>query len=61
MLKERIGDRVQDIMHNGVYYIIRTPLGISYSDMLKLLQEADVEFTHCRDIGRKATSLFEQD
>lgn len=61
VLKERIGDRVQDIMHNGVYYIIRTPLGISYSDMLKLLQEADVEFTHCRDIGRKATSLFEQD
>lgn len=61
VLQQRIGDRVQDIKHNGVYYIIRTPLEISYSDMLKLLQEADVEFTHCRDIGRKAMGLFEQD
>jgi ABC-2 type transport system ATP-binding protein len=59
VLLERIGRYVQDIKHNGVYYIIKTPLTISYSDMLQLLKDADVEFTHCRDIGRKAVGLFE--
>ena len=59
-LQERIGHHVQDIRHNGVYYIIRTSLAVSYPDMLQLLKEANVEFTHCRDIGRKAMGLFEQ-
>jgi ABC-2 type transport system ATP-binding protein len=58
-LSERIGKEVQDISHNGVYYIIRTPLTLSYFDMLNILKDADVEFTHCRDIGRKAMGLFE--
>jgi ABC-2 type transport system ATP-binding protein len=59
VLSERIGKYVQDVKHNGVYYIIRTPLTISYFDMLQLLKDANVEFTHCRDIGRKAVGLFE--
>jgi len=29
--------------------------------MLQLLMNADVPFTHFRDIGRKAMGLFEQD
>jgi ABC-2 type transport system ATP-binding protein len=61
VLSERIGKHVQDIRHNGVYYIIRTPLAISYFDMLQILKDANVEFTHCRDIGRKAMGLFERD
>jgi len=61
ILLDRIGKYVQDVKHNGVYYIIRTPLTISYSDMLQLLKDADVEFTHCRDIGRKAVGLFDWD
>jgi hypothetical protein len=28
--------------------------------MLEILNDAGVEFTHCRDIGRKAAGLFEQ-
>jgi ABC-2 type transport system ATP-binding protein len=59
VLFERIGKHVQEIKHNGVYYIIKTPLTVSYSDMLQLLKDADVAFTHCRDIGRKAVGLFE--
>ncbi|HET6280815.1 MAG TPA: ABC transporter ATP-binding protein, partial [Polyangia bacterium] len=46
LLQQRIGDRVQDISHNGVYYIIRTPLSVSYPDMLRILNDANVEFTH---------------
>jgi ABC-2 type transport system ATP-binding protein len=61
VLMERIGAYVQDVRHNGVYYIIRTSLAVSYSDMLRLLMNADVPFTHCRDIGHKAIALFEQD
>lgn len=61
VLQERIGRRVLEIHHNGVYYIIRTSLSVSYLDMLQLLKEANVEFTHCRDIGRKAMGLFERD
>jgi ABC-2 type transport system ATP-binding protein len=61
VLQERIGNHVQDIRHNGVYYIIRTSLAVSYPDMLQILREANVEFTHCRDIGRKAMGLFEID
>ena len=60
-LSERIGEHVQDVRHNGVYYIIKTSLAVSYSDMLQLLKDADVEFTHCRDIGRKAAGMFERD
>jgi ABC-2 type transport system ATP-binding protein len=60
-LSERIGKHVQDIRHNGVHYIIRTPLAISNRQMVKLLIDADVEFTYVRDIGRTAMSLFEQD
>jgi len=61
VLLERIGKHVQSVKHNGVYYIIRTPLTISYFDMLQLLKDTNVEFTHCRDIGRKAGGLFERD
>src|SRR5262249_9704703 len=61
VLMERIGKHVRDVRHNGVHYIIRTPLAISYFDMLRLLMDAEVEFTHFRDIGRKAVGLFEQD
>jgi hypothetical protein len=59
-LLERIGKYGIDIKDNGVYYIITTPLAISYSKMLQILKDADVEFTHCRDISRKAAGLFEQ-
>lgn len=59
VLQARIGAHVEDIKHNGVYYIIRTRRSISYTDMLRILQEANVEFTHCRDLGRKAMSLFD--
>src|SRR5262245_10917659 len=59
-LLERIGKYGIDIKDNGVYYIITTPLTISYSHMLQILKDADVEFTHCRDISRKAAGLFEQ-
>ena len=61
VLQERIGNHVQDIRHNGVYYIIRTSLAVSYPDMLQILREANVEFTYCRDIGRKAVVLFEEE
>jgi hypothetical protein len=61
VLLKRIGKYDVDIKDNGVYYIIRTPLSISYSDMLQILKDADVEFTHCRDIGRKVAALFERD
>jgi ABC-2 type transport system ATP-binding protein len=61
VLMERIGAHVQDVRHNGVYYIITTPRAVSYPDMLRLLMNADVPFTHFRDIGRKAMGLFEQD
>src|SRR5262249_23640602 len=53
VLLERIGKHVLDINDNGVHYIITTPLTISFSDLLQLLKDADVEFTHCRDISRK--------
>jgi len=61
VLMERIGAYVQDVRHNGVYYIITTSRAVSYPDMLRLLMNADVPFTHFRDIGRKAMGLFEQD
>jgi ABC-2 type transport system ATP-binding protein len=61
VLMERIGAHVQDVRHNGVYYIITTSRAVSYPDMLRLLLNADVPFTHFRDIGRKAMGLFEQD
>ena len=60
-LWERIGKHVLDVNDNGVHYIIKTPLAISFSDMLQLLKDADVELTHCRDIGRSAAGLFERD
>jgi len=60
-LADRIGKHVEEIKHNGVYYVIRTPLTTSYSDMLQLLRDSNVEFTHCRDISRKAMGLFERD
>jgi ABC-2 type transport system ATP-binding protein len=40
------------------HYIIRTSLAISYSDMLQILKDPNVEFTHCRDITRKETTLL---
>jgi ABC-2 type transport system ATP-binding protein len=61
VLSNRIGKHVQNIHYNGVYHIIKTPLTTSYSDLLQLLKDSDVEFTHCRDISRKAISLFERD
>jgi ABC-2 type transport system ATP-binding protein len=61
VLQERIGAHVTSITHNGVHYLIRTPIGVSYTDLLRLLEEADVEFTHCRDIGRKVMGLFDWD
>jgi ABC-type multidrug transport system ATPase subunit len=60
VLSDRIGAYVQDIRHNGVYYIITTSRAVSYSDMLQILKDAGVPFTHCRDIGRKAMAFFEQ-
>jgi ABC-2 type transport system ATP-binding protein len=59
-LRDRIGSYVEDIDHNGVYYIIRTSLSVTFSDFLQILKEADIEFMHCRDIGRKAAGLFER-
>jgi ABC-2 type transport system ATP-binding protein len=61
VLLERIGKYVLNVKDNGVHYIIRTPLSISFSDMLQLLKDANVEFTHFRDIGRSAAGLFERD
>jgi len=61
VLMERIGSHVQGVRHNGVYYIITTSRAVSYPEMLRLLLNADVPFTHFRDIGRKAMGLFEQD
>ena len=60
VLQERIGARVLEIHHNGVHYLIRTKLELSYLDMLELLKTAGVEFMYCRDIGRSAVGLFEQ-
>ncbi len=59
-LWDRIGSYVEDINYNGVYYIIKTPLSVEVSDFLQIIKEVDVEFTHCRDIGRKAAGLFER-
>ena len=60
-LQERIGERVHSISHTGVLYIIKTPLDVSYRDILQILQDANVAFTSIRDIGRSAISLFESD
>ena len=59
-LTQRIGSLVQDITHNGVYYVITTQPSVSYLDLLKILLNANVDFTYCRDIGTKAIGLFEQ-
>lgn len=60
-LQGRIGRHVDSIKHTGVLYIIKTPLDVSYRDVLQILQDADVAFTSIRDIGRSAMSLFEDD
>jgi ABC-2 type transport system ATP-binding protein len=60
-LSERIGKYVLDINDNGVHYIIRTRREVSFSDMLQILKDGDVEFTHCRDIGGSVAALFERD
>jgi hypothetical protein len=52
---------VLSVSHTGLFYIIKTPLKVSYSDMLRILQDADVPFTSLRDIGRSTIGLFELD
>jgi hypothetical protein len=40
---------------------IQPPKGVGFPDPLSgTLKEADIEFMHCRDIGRKAAGLFER-
>jgi len=58
-LSDRIGKQVEDITHNGVYFIVKAPLSLSFSDFVEILQKENIEFTHVRDISRKIASLFE--
>jgi ABC-2 type transport system ATP-binding protein len=58
-LSERIGQHVTDITHNGVYFIVKTPLSLSFADFLEILKRENIEVTHASDISRKIASLFE--
>jgi ABC-2 type transport system ATP-binding protein len=58
-LSDRIGEHVKDITHNGVYFIIKAPLSLSFSGFLEILKRENIEFKHVRDISQKIASLFE--
>jgi ABC-2 type transport system ATP-binding protein len=61
MLQERITKHALSVSHTGLFYIIKTPPEVSYTDMLRILQETNVPFTSLRDIGRSTIGLFELD
>jgi ABC-2 type transport system ATP-binding protein len=58
-LSDRIGEHVEDITYNGVYFIIKAPLSLSFSGFLEILKRENIEFEHVRDISQKIASLFE--
>ena len=59
-----IDEALQDIpnskvYHNGVCYVINTPLEINYRELLYRLLVEGIEIEYFRDISRSVKRLFE--
>ena len=59
VLRERLqGFPYQRLYHNGLSYVITTPLHIGYRELLQRLLAAEVEIEYFRDISRSIKQLF---
>ena len=60
-LKDKLSDiQVLDIHHNGVSYVITTPLDVDYKTVLKSLMAQGVDFDYFRNISQSVKRLFDK-